>query len=254
MAPEESATTGSLRYTNDQRPGIRRRRAGKSFSYLRTRLLAAIVRLLETTLIRVGNEEYARTNNSFGLTTMQDRHVAIDGADIHFRFRGKSGKSHEVWLNDRRLARLVKRCRDLPGSDLFQYLDDAGEPQPISSGDVNTYLREASGEDYTAKDIRTWAGTLLAASQLDQHPVEGDTALGKSAALRAIEAVARQLGNTVSICRKCYIHPTVLAAYQNPELHALWSRESAAESADPELSHEESALLRFLASAAGHSG
>jgi DNA topoisomerase-1 len=203
----------------------------------RDKVLATIVRLLETSRIRVGNEEYARNNKSFGLTTLRNRHVEIEGATLRFRFQGKSGKSHTVDVSDRRLARLVERCRDLPGQDLFQYLDDAGEPQPIDSGAVNDYLRSISGQDFTAKDFRTWAGTLLAARLLSE-PQPG---LAEAAA-----EVARQLGNTPAITRKCYIHPAVLAAHQNRGLFELWAGLAASRPARRGLSKEESVLLAFL--------
>jgi len=213
----------------------------------REKLLALVVRLLETTLIRIGNEEYARTNESFGLTTLRGRHVQVEGAHIHFRFQGKSGKAHAIRLTDRRLAHLVQRCRELPGQDLFQYLDEAGEAQPIDSADVNEYLRAISGQDFTAKDFRTWAGTLLAARHLDDSRDSQSDGTGKSAVVRAAELVAHELGNTAAICRKCYIHPAVLGAYEDPALFDLWMNESARDASGPELTREESVLLRFLA-------
>lgn len=211
----------------------------------RARVLAMVVRLLETTFIRVGNEEYARDNGSFGLTTLQDRHVRVDGSRIRFRFRGKSGKSHAVELSDRRLARLVRRCRELPGQDLFQYLDEQGESQPITSGDVNDYLREISEQDFTAKDFRTWAGTLLAARKLDEslHESEG---LTRATQAEAVASVAAQLGNTVAISRRCYIHPAVLDAFQNTERYATWLRLRDQGKSRGGLNEEESALLSFL--------
>ncbi len=337
--PEESAKAASLRYVTDDRPGIRRRRAGTGWSYAgpdgrpireketlsriralaippawtgvwicplehghlqatgrdarsrkqyryhkrwhevrdetkygrmilfgstlprirarldkdlslpglpRDKLLATIVWLLEATLIRVGNDEYARTNRSFGLTTLQNRHVDIKGAHIHFNFRGKGGKDHAIKVNDRRLARLVKRCRDLPGQDLFQYEDDAGAPQPISSADVNEYLQHISDQEFTAKDFRTWAGSLLAVSQLGESGCSESSTEAKSVIARAVENVAKQLGNTPAICRKCYIHPSVLQAYQDPKLFGLWEQELAKAEDGEGLSREESSLLRFL--------
>jgi DNA topoisomerase I len=210
----------------------------------RNKVLATIVRLLETSRIRVGNEEYARHNKSFGLTTLRNRHVEIEGATLRFRFQGKSGKVHTVDVNDRRLARLVERCRDLPGQDLFQYLDESGEPQPIDSGAVNEYLRSISGQDFTAKDFRTWAGTLLAARMLgvDRPGLPETTA-----------AVARQLGNTAAITRKCYIHPAVLAAHQNQALFEVWTGIAAGQPSRRGLSKEESALLAFLRACSGRS-
>jgi len=212
----------------------------------RERVLAIIVKLLETTFIRVGNEEYARANESFGLTTMQDRHVRIDGGKLLFRFRGKSGKNHRITLTNRRLARLVSHCRDLPGQDLFQYLDEEGEPRSIDSGDVNEYLREISGEEFTAKDFRTWAGTLLAARCLAQSASFESVAAGKSACVSAVAAVAEQLGNTAAICRKSYIHPLVLQAFQDEATFALWRERHKPNEDRKGISAEESALLRFL--------
>jgi DNA topoisomerase-1 len=210
------------------------------------KLLAIIVRLLETTFIRVGNEEYARNNRSFGLTTLLGRHVTVLGDNIRFRFQGKSGKAHEVHLNDRRLARLVTRIRDLPGQDLFQYVDEAGEPQPINSADVNEYLRLIADQDFTAKDFRTWAGSLLAARSLDESSSPESKAAAKSAVVAAAESVAHRLGNTAAICRKCYIHPSVLEAFQDPALFGFWVQAREGGAAEPGLSEEESALLRFL--------
>jgi len=214
------------------------------------KVLAIVVRLLETTFIRVGNEEYARTNKSYGLTTLRDKHVKIDGAKIHFRFRGKSGKDHEIKLTSRKLARLVKHCRDLPGQDLFQYLNGNSEPQPIDSGDVNEYLREISDEDFTAKDFRTWAGTLLAARCLAAAESFETAAAAKSACVSAVASVAERLGNTPAICRKCYIHPAILAAFESEELFALWQKTGQSDGKNAGLSEEEQALLRFLDAAA----
>lgn len=217
----------------------------------REKVLAIVTRLLETTFIRIGNEEYARTNNSFGLTTLKVRHVKITGARIRFRFRGKSGKEHEITLANRRLARLVKSCQDLPGQDLFQYIDENGEPQPIDSGDVNTYLREIAGEDFTAKDFRTWAGTLLTAQLLDEYPAVESVTAAKAASADAVKEVARQLGNTPAICRTCYIHPAILAGFLDAEKLALWKRTSAAANERSRLSRHEVALIRYLEVVAG---
>lgn len=184
----------------------------------RRKVLATVVRLLETTLIRVGNEEYARANRSFGLTTMRDQHVDIAGATLKFEFQGKSGKRHNIRVTDRRLATIVKRCRDLPGYELFQYIDEAGTRQSIDSSDVNGYLKDLSGEEYTAKDFRTWAGTVLAALALQEFKSFDSHAEAKKNILRAIEAVAERLGNTPTICRKCYIHPLVIETYMEGSL------------------------------------
>lgn len=213
----------------------------------RERVLATIVRLLELTFIRVGNSEYAKTNKSFGLTTLQDRHVQIAGANVVFSFRGKSGKSHEVKLTDRRLAKLVKSCRDVPGQDLFQYLDEKGKRHPVRSTDVNEYLRSISANEFTAKDFRTWAGTLLASSAL-LGQYEADAKFTKAATLRAVEAVANQLGNTPTVCRKCYIHPAILRAFEDEPLRERFVKESAKKKREGGLTHEEGALLRFLKS------
>ena len=212
----------------------------------RDKLLATIVALLEASLIRVGNDEYARTNRSFGLTTLQNRHVDIKGAHIHFNFRGKGGIHHTIKVNNRRLARLVKRCRELPGQDLFQYEDEAGEPQPISSADVNEYLRHIADEEFTAKDFRTWAGTLQAVRRLSESGCTESATEAKSVIARAVEQVAKQLGNTPAICRKCYIHPSVLEAYQDPKLFARWEKALDGTTDEDELSREERALLHFL--------
>ena len=214
----------------------------------REKVLAAVIRLLETTLIRVGNEEYARTNRSFGLTTMRDRHVAVDGATVAFKFRGKSGIYHAVDLGDRRLARVVKRCRDLPGQDLFQYLDDDGQAQTIDSADVNAYLREVSGEDFTAKDFRTWAGTVLAALALQEFETFDSEAQARKNIVRAIESVAERLGNTPTVCRKCYVHPEIIQSYMDGTmLQTLRTRAEREMSGSlGELRPEEAAILALL--------
>jgi DNA topoisomerase I len=179
----------------------------------REKVVAAAVRLLELTLLRVGNEEYARLNRSFGLTTLRNRHVSVEGTRITLRFRGKSGKVHQVGIRDRRLAALVRRVEDLPGQELFEYLDDAGEVQAIGSGDVNAYLREATGENVTAKDFRTWAGTVLAFEALRALPPASSAADVKSNVVAAIRTVAERLGNTPAVSRSSYIHPGVVDAY-----------------------------------------
>jgi DNA topoisomerase-1 len=198
-------------------PKIRHRtRANLRLSGLqREKVLAVVVQLLEKTLIRVGNEEYARENHSFGLTTMRDSHAKIKGTTLRFEFRGKSGIEHAVDLRDARLAKIVKACQELPGYELFQYVDDAGARQTIDSADVNAYLRAISGEDFTAKDFRTWAGTVLAAKALAEVAAFKSTAEAKRNIVRAIESVAKRLGNTKAVCRKCYIHPAILDAYMD---------------------------------------
>ncbi len=179
----------------------------------REKVLAAVVRLLELTLIRVGNDEYARLNRSFGLTTLRDRHARIEGAGVRFRFRGKSGRTHEVGLRDRRLAGVVRRCQELPGQELFQFVDEEGEARDVASDDVNEYIREASGGDFTAKDFRTWAGTVLAYRALRAlQPGVGDRE-AKRNVVEAIRQTADQLGNTPAVARGSYVHPAVLEAY-----------------------------------------
>jgi DNA topoisomerase I len=212
-------------------PKIRERTAkdlGKA-GLLREKVLATVVRILETGLVRVGNEEYVKQNKSFGLTTMRDRHVKVNGSAIHFEFRGKSGKEHEVKLNDPRLAKIVKGCQDIPGQELFQYLDENGERRRITSTDVNEYLREITGGDFTAKDFRTWAGTVLAAIALREVEKADTKAQSKKNIVQAIERVAERLGNTPSICKKCYVHPFVLEAYQDGSLLLQAAKERAGE-------------------------
>jgi len=196
-------------------PGIRARTAADLSrpGLPREKVLAAVVQLLEKSLIRVGNEEYARQNHSFGLTTLQDKHVHIRGATVRFEFRGKSGVKHSVDVNDRRLARIVKQCRDLPGQDLFQYIDGQGRRCDVTSGDVNAYLKRITGENFTAKDFRTWAATVLCATALEELEAADSQARAKKNVLKAIEAVAGVLGNTRAVCRKSYVHPAVTDAY-----------------------------------------
>lgn len=214
----------------------------------RQKVLATVVRLLERTQIRVGNEEYAQKNGSFGLTTMRDRHVAIDKQTLHFGFRGKSGVYHEIDLADPRLARVVKKCRDLPGQDLFQYLDEDGKPQSIESADVNAYLREIAGEEFTAKDFRTWAGTVLAALALREFEAFDSETQAKKNVVQAIERVAERLGNTPSVCRKCYVHPEIIDSYLDGSMLATLKQRAEQEmtrSLD-ELRPEEAAVLALL--------
>jgi len=179
----------------------------------RNKVLSTVVRLLEVSLIRVGNDEYARDNDSFGLTTMRNRHVDVSGSTLRFHFRGKSGKWHEVDIRDRRLARIVKSCQDLPGQELFQYINEDGERQDVKSGDVNDYLREITGKDFTAKDFRTWAGTVLSAMTLREFERFDSHTQAKKNIVQAIESVAERLGNTTAVCRKCYVHPDVISSY-----------------------------------------
>ena len=214
----------------------------------REKVLATVVKLLEVSRIRIGNEEYAKANRSFGLSTMRNRHVKVQGSTIIFRFRGKSGKHHEVAVADRRLARVVARCQDLPGHHLFEYLDDNGEPVEIGSEDVNAYLQEITGEQFTAKDFRTWSGTVLAAAALQEFESVDTQALAKKNVVAAIESVSKMLGNTPAICRKCYVHPAIIDCYMEGMLvHEL--RELAEAKIQRELEAlqpEEAAVLALL--------
>jgi len=190
----------------------------------REKVLATVVRLLETTLIRVGNEEYARANKSFGLTTLRNHHVDVDGAELRFEFRGKSGKTRRVSVHDRRLARIIRRCQDLPGHELFQYVDDEGALKPIDSQDVNDYLREITHQDITAKDFRTWNATVLAAEALREALRSGPRGRSNRVVTRCIDRVADRLGNTKTVCRKSYVHPGVIAAYLDGSLDQCLGR------------------------------
>jgi DNA topoisomerase-1 len=196
-------------------PNIRRRVARdlKLPDLPRQKVLATIVRLLERTFIRIGNEEYARDNKSFGLTTLKNRHVKVKGARVVFRFKGKSGREHEVDVTDLRVAKIIAKCQDIPGQDLFQYLEKDGEVGDVTSQDVNDYLRQIAGEDFTAKDFRTWGGTVLAAIALSKQEEFQTKKQAKSNIKTAICAVAELLGNTPAVCRKCYIHPVIVEAY-----------------------------------------
>ena len=214
----------------------------------RDRVLATIVRLLDMTYIRVGNEEYAKENNSFGLTTMENRHVDVTGSAIHFRFRGKSGRENDIDVRDARVARIVRRCQELPGKTLFQYCGNDGEYHAVDSADVNGYLEEMAGADFTAKDFRTWAGTVLAAWALQEMGRFASEAQAKKHVVVAIEKVAQQLGNTPSVCRKCYVHPEVLNAHLDGSLVELL--EAKAERTMSEelagLTAEEGAVIALL--------
>jgi DNA topoisomerase-1 len=226
----------------------------------REKVLATVVQLLEKSLIRVGNDEYAKSNKSFGLTTLRDQHVDVKGGTVRFRFRGKSGKLHNVDINDRRLARIIKECRDLPGQELFQYLDDDGEVQDVNSGDVNAYLREITGTDFTAKDFRTWSATVLAAAALREiakdkaargaHDCRRPTSMAeaKRNVLRAVEAVSGLLGNTPAVCRKSYIHPVILECYMDRTMDQKLARAmpAAVKRVAPKLRADEVMALRIL--------
>jgi DNA topoisomerase-1 len=214
----------------------------------REKVLATIVYLLEATMMRIGNEEYARTNKSFGLTTLHNRHVKVEGSDIAFHFRGKSGVFHDIELHDRRLAKIIARTRELPGQELFQYIDKDGARHSVDSSDVNDYLRTITGEEYTAKDFRTWSGTVLAALALQEFEKFDSETQAKKNIVRAIESVAARLGNTPSICRKCYVHPAVLEAYlEGSVLAALRTTSEKALVADLHaLTPDENAVLAIL--------
>ena len=341
VAPVESARAAGLRYVSDTSPGIRRKRAGKHFSYLgldgkpvrdvqelqriralaippawtnvwicpnprghiqasgrdargrkqyryhsewrkirdetkydrliafgqalprireqvkadlshpglpREKVLAVVVRLLDTLSMRIGNEEYARENKSFGLTTLRNRHVQISGATIRIHFRGKRGIEHKVSIQDRRLARIIKQCQDLPGHELFQYLDDDGKRVPVDSDDVNEYLRRITGKEFTAKDFRTWAGTVITTCALTELGDAETPTQAKKHVAQAIESAAKHLGNTPTICRKCYVHPEVINSYLNGKLLTALKQndEQAVLESLRGLRPEEIAVMKFL--------
>lgn len=233
-------------------PGIRQEidRQLRRQGLPREKIVAAVVSLLEKTLIRVGNESYARENKSFGLTTLRDRHARVHGETITFNFRGKAGVEHAIDLEDARLARIVKRTQDLPGQELMQYLDDDGKHVPVTSDDVNQFLRNITGEDFSAKDFRTWAGTVLAASELSAFEPPMSVKSSNQDIVTAIDAVAKQLGNTRSICRSCYVHPDVLEAYLEKEVisvdQAIELNPADSPLGSLELSSYELAVLAFL--------
>ncbi len=193
----------------------------------REKVLATVVRLLETTHIRIGNEQYARENHHYGLTTLHNEHVDIDGSTLHFHFRGKSGKDRAIDLRDRRLAQIVRRCQDLPGHELFEYVDADGQAHTVGSHDVNAYLHEIAGQEFTAKDFRTWAGTLLAARALAECEACQTDAQAKRTLAQVVKQVAGELGNTPAVCRKCYIHPAVFQSWQAGALAAVREGEEA---------------------------
>lgn len=211
----------------------------------REKVLATIVRLLDTTYVRVGNHEYRRSNGSHGLTTLRDRHATFARGKVTFRFTGKSGRHHTIDVEDAKLARIVKRCQDLPGQDLFQYVDEEGKVRDMGSADVNAYLREISGDDFTAKHFRTWAGTVLATVALREVETFDTHAQGKRNVLAAIERVAEKLGNTPAVCRKCYVHPDVLESYLDGTFVKLLQREAARKAAR-KLAKDEAAVLALL--------
>jgi DNA topoisomerase-1 len=211
------------------------------------RVVATVVALLDCCFARVGNEEYAKANGSFGLTTLRDRHAKVKGSKLRLRFKGKSGKPHDVDVDDPRIAHIVRRCQAIDGQELFQYLDDEGDGVPIGSADVNEYLREVTGEDFSAKDFRTWAGTVLAASELAKKKVASSPRGRQRAILAAVDAVAEELGNTRSVCRACYIHPDIVDGYEDGSLGRAWERRSPnGSSASRGLRADERFTLSFL--------
>jgi DNA topoisomerase I len=214
----------------------------------REKVLATVVHLLETTLIRIGNDDYARENNSYGLTTLKNRHVAVAGSEVRFRFIGKSGKQWSLRVKDRRIAKIIRACQELPGQELLQYIDEEGNCQDVTSSDVNDYLKEITGRDITAKDFRTWAGTVLAAMALNELETFDSEAQAKRNLRTAIEKVAARLGNTPTICRKCYVHPEVLNSYMdgNLVLELKSKAESELRGAIGSLKPEEAAVLALL--------
>lgn len=214
--------------------------ARRDFS--REKVLATVVALLESTLIRVGNSEYAEHNGSYGLTTLRNRHAAVDGSELRFAFKGKSGKTWRLKVRDRRIARIVKACQSIPGQHLFEYFDENGEPHPVTSSDVNAYLREITGAEITAKDFRTWAGTVMAAAALRNVEAADSATKAKRNVRAAVEQVAARLGNTPTICRKCYVHPEIVECY----IQGALAREIGSATEVAGLDAEEASVLALL--------
>jgi DNA topoisomerase-1 len=216
----------------------------------REKVLATVVQLLERTLIRVGNDDYARQNGSYGLTTLKNRHACVDGSEVRFRFTGKGGKQWSLSVRDRRIARIIRACQELPGQELLQYVDDDAKPQAVTSGDVNAYLRKITGRDITAKDFRTWAGTVCAIAALRQLPHVTSATQTRRNLRDAIQEVAARLGNTPTICRKCYVHPRVLSCYLEGSLARRSESvgEAASDHSPDGLRPEEAAALALLRS------
>jgi DNA topoisomerase-1 len=242
----DEAKYGRMVAFGDALPAIRKRVSADLArqGLPKEKVIAAVVRLLETTLIRVGNEEYARENRSYGLTTMRDKHVKVRGSTVRFEFVAKGGQRRVVDLEDARLARIVKRCRDLPGQELFQFVGDDGEVRDVGSEDVNEYLREITGQEFTAKDFRTWTGTVMAALALREFQPFRSQRQAKKNVVAAIERVAERLGNTPTVCRKCYVHPEVIDAYLDGTPILITAKGRPARRGG--LSAEERAVLRFL--------
>ena len=238
---------GQLVEFGEALPAIRRRvdLDMRKLGLPREKVLATVVRLLEMTMARIGNPEYARANRSFGLTTLRDRHVKISGHTLRFRFTGKSGKDHDLQVTDRRVARIVRACQDIPGYEVFKYLDEEGQAQNIDSGDVNAYVREISGADFTAKLFRTWAGSVQALEGLrDIGPATSPTEAGKNV-VQVVKDVASALGNTPAVCRKSYIHPALIDAYVKGTLHESLPSISR-KSKPPRMTANERLLLAYL--------
>lgn len=249
-AVRDEAKYGRLIEFAQALPRIRRKVAGhlRKRGLPRQKVLATVVKLLESTLIRVGNDEYARNNQSFGLTTMLDRHAQVKRGQVSFRFRGKSGIRHEIGLENAKLSRIIRRCQELPGQELFQYVDEQSAVHDIGSADVNEYLREISGADFTAKDFRTWAGTVLAARALQGFQDFDSQAAAKRNITQAIERVAERLGNTTAISRKCYVHPAIIDAYLDRSLLRILKQRTERELKErlPQITAEEGAVLAML--------
>ena len=212
----------------------------------REKVVATVVRLLDKTLIRVGNDEYARDNGSYGLTTMRAKHTKVKGSTVRFEFKGKSGKMHSVDVNDARAARVVRVCRELPGYELFQYLDDEEERRTVGSEDVNDYMREVMGQDFTAKDFRTWAGTVFCATALAAVGASENEREAKANVADAIKAVAALLGNTPAVSRACYVHPELLDSYMDGSFEQRWVVKPSRARSETRLRPEEAATLAFL--------
>jgi len=218
----------------------------------REKVVATVVHLLDTTLIRIGNDDYARQNNSYGITTLKNRHVAVNGNEVRFRFTGKSGKQWSLQVRDRRIAKVMRACQELPGQELLQYLDEEGNAQGITSSDVNAYLKAITGTDITAKDFRTWAGTVLTAIALSELPSFESATQAKRNLRNAIKDVAARLGNTPTICRKCYVHPELVASYINGSFVLKVKSENKLRGERSGLRLEEAAVLAMLRSRLGH--
>ena len=246
----ESTKYNHMLYFAESLPAIRKRvRKHLALRGLpREKVLATVVNLLETTLIRVGGDEYAKENKSYGLTTLKNRHVDVNGSELRFNFKGKGGKVWRLGVRNRRVAKVIRACQELPGQELFQYLDEAGELRDVTSSDVNAYLKEISGEDITAKDFRTWHGTVLAAMALNEFQKFDTQAAAKKNIREAINRVAARLGNTATICRKCYVHPEILTTYVEGSLLLEVKERVEAELREdlPGLKPEEAAVLTLL--------